>query len=478
MGQKARETATTGGRGANGVADWSSRSGDARAWIRRSREVVLFAGVTGLLTGLVVALFERIVVEELLARVLEAPLWVAALAPAVGLVGAAVLLRFLGRGTSPGTADEYLHAFHDPQHTLGGRALVVRMVAAVSTLGAGGAMGLEGPSMFAGASIGSLLQRRLPRVFGDADRRALLVAGAAAGVAAIFKAPATGAVFALEVPYRGDLARHTLLPALVAAASGYLVFVSINGTTPLFSVFGNPAFSVRDLGGAVVLGVGAGLGARAFASLLLHAKRLAASTSAWLRVPVAGAVLAVLFVVCRALTGESLTLGSGYQAMSWATDPEHSVWIILAVLVLRCAATAAVLGGGGVGGLFVPLVVGGALVGRAVGGAFEALDTSLFSVLGIAAFLGAGYRVPLAAVTFIAETTGKPGFVVPGLFAAVAAELMMGRSSVTAYQRDSGPEPGGRSARPSGERRPTFSRLATRSAHLRTVVSRRSRGRG
>jgi CIC family chloride channel protein len=55
-------------------------------------------------------------------------------------------------------------------------------------------------------------------------------------------------------------------------------------------------------------------------------------------------------------------------------------------------------------------------------------------VLGVAAFLGAGYRTPLAAVIFVAETTGAPGFVVPGLLAAVAAELVMGRSSVSAEQ--------------------------------------------
>jgi CIC family chloride channel protein len=56
-------------------------------------------------------------------------------------------------------------------------------------------------------------------------------------------------------------------------------------------------------------------------------------------------------------------------------------------------------------------------------------------VIGVAAFLGAGYRVPLAAVVFVAEVTGRPDFIVPGLLAAVVAELMMGRSSVTTYQQ-------------------------------------------
>ena len=105
--------------------------------------------------------------------------------------------------------------------------------------------------------------------------------------------------------------------------------------------------------------------------------------------------------------------------------------------MLRCLATSATIAGGGVGGLFIPLVVAGALTGRIVGGSVHALDTSLFVVIGVAAFLGAGYRVPLAAVMFVAEATGRPGFVVPGLLAAVVVELMMGRRSVTTYQHAS-----------------------------------------
>jgi CIC family chloride channel protein len=97
--------------------------------------------------------------------------------------------------------------------------------------------------------------------------------------------------------------------------------------------------------------------------------------------------------------------------------------------------TATVVAGGGVGGLFIPLVVGGAIVGRAVGGLVNPNDPTLYVLLGMAAFLGAGYRVPLAAVMFVAESTGQPGFIVPALFAAVAAELVMGDQSITSFQR-------------------------------------------
>jgi CIC family chloride channel protein len=401
----------------------------------RSTHVVLAAALVGALTGVSVALFERIVVDGLLGPVLDLPLWALALAPTIGLVLAAAALRTVGGGASPATSDEFLRAFHDPGYELGLRAFAGRLVAAVATLGLGGAMGLEGPSLYLGATFGQQAQRRFRRVFRGADWNVLLVAGAAAGVAAIFKAPATGAVFALESPYENDLARRMLLPALVAAACGYLTFVAVNGTERLFPVAAEPAFDFRDLLGAVALGVVAGLAARLFASALRAAKAWTPAGGLVVRIAVAGAVLVGLFVGVRVAAGESLTIGPGYDAITWALDPSHATWLVVVVLGARCLATVATVGGGGAGGLFIPLVVGGALAGRAVYGVIHTPDPSLFVVVGVASFLGAGYRVPLAAVMFVAETTGRPGFVVPGLLAAVAAELVMGRSSVTTYQR-------------------------------------------
>ncbi len=413
-------------------------AGRSRELARRSREVVLLAAVVGALTGFAVAAFDSAITRSL-EHLSRFPLWAIALGPTVGLSIAALALRWLGPKASPATADEYLHAFHDPAHLLKLRPFAARMIAAVATLGSGAPMGMEGPSLYLGATVGDTLQSRFPRLFSVRTHRVLLVAGAAGGVAAIFKAPATGAVFALEVPYQEDLARHMLGPALVAAASGYLAFVAIHGTEPLLAVTGSAPFSFKDITAALVLGLLAGIGARAFASMLRLAKHLNRRVSAWIRVPTAGLTLALLFVCSRGLSGENLTTGPGYDTIRWALDPSHHLWLVAAILVLRCVATSTTVAGGGVGGLFIPLVVAGALAGRVVGGAIDVLDTSLFTVIGAAAFLGAGYRVPLAAVMFVAEATGQPGFVVPGLLAAVVAELMMGRQSVTPYQRVTDP---------------------------------------
>jgi CIC family chloride channel protein len=408
-----------------------------REFARRSRDVVLLAALTGVLTGLGVALFERVVVDGLFDRLLKLSPWLLAFMPLCGLVLAWLALHFVARNEDAGTADAYLHAFHDADRPLRLREVPGRMLAAVATLGFGGAMGLEGPSLYLGASIGSFLQRRFRWMTGGASTRILLVAGAAAGVAAIFKAPATGAIFALEVPYQDDLARRMLLPALVSSASGYLVFVAINDTTPLLPVHGNAPFSFADLAGAIALGVAAGICARGFSWLVRRAKDLSVAVAAPLRTVGAGLAMAAIFGATQGLTGKPITIGVGYSTVHWALAADRAIWLLIAILVLRCFATATTVAGGGVGGLFIPLIVAGALLGRIATGLVGDPKSTLFVVIGVAAFLGAGYRVPLAAVMFVAEASGRPGFVVPALLAAVAAALVMGSSSVTAYQRAS-----------------------------------------
>ncbi|MEZ5251035.1 MAG: chloride channel protein [Ilumatobacteraceae bacterium] len=178
----------------------------------------------------------------------------------------------------------------------------------------------------------------------------------------------------------------------------------------------------------------AGIAARAFALLLRRAKRIAAGPRPLVAALGAGGVIVGLVALGRAVTDEVLVLGSGHHVIEWATTPGHAIGALVAVLVLRSLATSAAVAGGGVGGIFIPLVVSGALTGAVIGQLVDDDNLTLFVVVGMAAFLGAGYRVPLAAVMFVAETTGRPSFVVPGVIAAVVAELVMGGSSVTAYQ--------------------------------------------
>jgi len=411
-----------------------SLSGRLSGLAARGQRDFVLAAVTGVLVGLGVAGFEWLTRQQVYDRLVTAPLAVQALGPFVGLVVAALALRYLAGGASPATADEYIKNFHEPLRPLALRPVVGRVVAGVATLGFGGALGFEGPSLYLGAAVGSGLQRRWSHRFSPIDSKVLMVAGAAAGVAAIFKAPATGAIFALEVPYQDDTAHHMLLPALIAAATGYLTFVAIVGTAPLFAVSGSPPFDLRDLGGAMVLGLVCGLGARAFAVLIRAAKRLAGTGHPALRTSLAGLTMAALFAGSYAVFGSGVSNGAGYGAIELVGDPKTTFGLLLALLGFRVAANAVTLAGGGTGGLFIPLVVAGAIVGRICALAVGDPEGNLFPLIGVAAFLGAGYRTPLAGVVFVAESTGRAGFVVPGLIASVAAQLMMGGESVSPYQ--------------------------------------------
>ena len=413
------------------------RQFEARAIGRRTQQTFLFAGATGVVVGLAVLALERVTLDGLFDRLADRPLWLQACAPGVGLVIAYLCLRWIAQGRSPSTADEYVRSFHEePHEQRSTRPVLGRVLASIATIGYGGALGLEGPSIYAGSSIGSTIQRRFARFFSREDAKLLLVAGAAAGVSAIFKAPATGALFAIEVPYRADLARRNVLPAMVASAAGYVTFAAIDGTDPLLPVAGNGAFDWRDLGSALAVGLLCGLGARMFSAAVRALKeRRIRDTPIGVRILAGGAALFFFAYLAEAAADAPLTLGPGYDVIQWATDPGHAQWLVLTLLVLRVGAVLATLGGGGAGGLFIPLVVMGALTGRFASGAFGMADSDLLLVVGMAAFLGAGYRTPLAAVMFVAETTGRPAFVVPALVATAASQLVLAESSVSDHQR-------------------------------------------
>src|SRR5690606_4924154 len=270
---------------------------------------------------------------------------------------AGVCLRWIGDGASPTTSDEYIRAFHEQaDHRIDPRPAVARVLASIGTIGYGGALGLEGPSIYAGSVVGAGLQRRFSRFFSREDAKLLLVAGAAAGVAAVFKAPAAGALFAIEVPYRADVARRNVLPAMVAAATSYLTFAAVKGTDPLLPVAGTFGFGWREIGGALLIGVLCGLGGRLFSVAINHLRSE--------QVAAAGALLALRPWVPDAARDAPPSLGPGCDAIAWAPDPEHGVWLVVLLLLVRVAAVMATYGAGGVGGLFIPLVVTGALTGR------------------------------------------------------------------------------------------------------------------
>ena len=410
----------------------------------RNPRLLTASAATGVIVALLVAAFETLALHIVLERVLEQHLAVLALAPVVGIVASKLVLRVVGGGTSGSTSDEYVRAFHERQPSIPIRYLPAKLLAGIATIGSGGAVGLEGPSIYAGSSTGLFVHERLGRFFRRDEARILLTAGAAAGVAAVFKTPATGVIFAIEAPYRDDVTPQALLPSLIASAASYVTFVFLVGSTPVVPFLGEGGIGnggssvldveIGDLLGALILGIAAGLGGRGFAWLVRRAKH-ATHTIPWpRRAAAAAAVMAGLTLLADASFDEVLSLGPGIRAMEWVVQ-QDALELIALLFGIRVAATLAAVVGDGVGGLFIPLATLGVIVGQFVGVALDAETTGLYATLGLAAFLGAGYRAPIAAVMFVAESTGAAAFVVPALVAAAVSQVVGGPSSVVDYQR-------------------------------------------
>lgn len=397
-------------------------------------KILVVASIIGIVTGALVAGLASSTERLFVYLVQNNTLQFIAILPFIGLVISWISMTYIGDHATPDTSDLYIQHFHGSTIAFKVRRFFARIIATVGTLGFGGALGFEGISIFIGTFVGDKVQKKFPKLLFGFDRRTFFVAGAAAGVSAIFKAPATGTVFALEVPYQDDFARSMLLPTMVSSASSYLTYVAFRGITPIFHIQGTPTFSFQDIAGALALGVVAGICARLFVKGMQLAKKYERTFPVYYRLPVAGALMGGILLIGYQLTEETSTIGPPYDLFSWLLVPDRAIGVLIALLLLRALAAIVTVAGGGVGGVFIPLVICGALLGSIAGGLFHGTDLSMFIIVGIAAFLGAGYRVPLAAVTFIAEATGRPGYIVPGLLAAVMADVVMGKSSITSYQ--------------------------------------------
>ena len=145
--------------------------------------------------------------------------------------------------------------------------------------------------------------------------------------------------------------------AIVSAATSYLVYVACHGTERLVPASAAPRLDARTLLGALVVGLVAGIGARGFAAAVRIAKHLPDRFAGPGRIAVAGSILISIDIAADAAFGRPLTLGPGFGAIEWSETARRSVALLVAMLVLRLAATTCTLAAGGVGGVFIPLFV-------------------------------------------------------------------------------------------------------------------------
>ncbi len=415
----------------------------ASAYTRDLRRWLLAAPILGVVTGLLItALVGTILLgiwPTVLGFDLRHPLAIVPIL-AGGFLVAGLLMQHLTPDPDEHSTEEVIRSYHERRGRVDLRAFVPKLLAAVATVGSGGSAALEGPSIYGGGAIGSWLWGRLRFAkLGERDRRIMLIAGAAAGMSAVFRAPLTGIVFALEMPYKDDLAHEALLPSVIASVVSYATVVVFVGSRPIFDFAAAAGYTRMDLAWSVLLGAGCGLAVMAF-DLAFRRFRgfvIGLRVPHWAKMTVGGALTGLCGLLFVSIYhGGLIPIGPNYEAVGKVLQGRHGSGELVVFGVLKLAATLFSLGVGGVSAMFVPLFLVGGSFGTAFGQAIvHAPAPELFAAVGMAAFLAGGYKAPLTAVVFVAEATGGHAFIVPTLVGAAVSYMVSGEASASGDQR-------------------------------------------
>jgi chloride channel protein, CIC family len=410
-----------------------------------ARHVFLVAAPVGVLVGVAVAFYDYVVNSLLWDRFSSFlnPVELSLL-PIIGMALTGAILAIF-RVTSSSMADEVVLAYHRPEAGMSYRQALPKLGASVATMGFGASAGMEGASKWLGGLISSFVQKGLNRTrrFKPLHGRVeiTMIAGASAGIAAIFRAPLTGAIMGVESPYKHDLAHESLVHALMASATSYATFCFLRPASSYFPIHFTYHIHSRDLFLCIPVGILGGLASHLFLYLLKKFKRRWAHSSApqVFKTAVGGILVSGIALVCFWVIGEPATLQSGLVVANRLLNGQYVLWVCLFILGAKILATAFTFGSGGVGGLFVPSATIGAALGAACDLLFHPSQPGLFTLVGIAAFAGASYNSLLFAAVFVAEATGSATLVVPSLIASCTAFLISAGISNSESQRQKRP---------------------------------------
>ncbi|MCG7845027.1 MAG: chloride channel protein, partial [Methanomassiliicoccales archaeon] len=245
---------------------------DFRDYLKKWIPLSLLIGVTA---GLGALAFQWLLLAiwHLSYDVTEVPWYLRLFLPALGGLLAGLIISHLSPESAGGGTGKFIEAIHHRGGRIRPRSGIYKILVSALTIGTGGSGGREGPIMHIGAAISSFFGDRLKLRKGD--MRTFAIAGAAAGLSAVFRAPLGAAIYAIEVPYKNDLEPGAVVPSMIASVVSYLVFVSISGYEPLFIAPDIELdLNLVIVASIVVLGLLIGLAGRLFISTMHLAEHL------------------------------------------------------------------------------------------------------------------------------------------------------------------------------------------------------------
>lgn len=347
--------------------------------------------------------------------------------PTIGILLAVLYMNYIIRKKVGHGIPAVLYAISKQHGIIPKHNMFSSIFTASFTVGFGGSVGLEGPTVYTGAAIGSYFGQILKTNY----RQLVFYLGfaSAAAMAAIFKAPVAGIVFALEVIML-DLTMAALIPLLLSSVTAVMTSYFFMGQGAVYAIEKVDPFIFTDVVWFILLGVFTGLVSTYFTKAYIKIESIFSSMKSWPpRLLIGGTILGGLIFLFPSLYGE------GYESINTALHGETSnlfersiffdykddIWVVFimmaVILITKVIATSVTFGAGGIGGIFAPsLFLGtysGLLFSKLVNHfGFATISEKNFALVGMAGIISGNLHAPLTAIFLIAElTTGYELFV-------------------------------------------------------------------
>lgn len=349
-------------------------------------------------------------------------------------------IRYYASEAEGSGTEQVIHTFHELKGRVRKRVFFLKAALSAITVGTGGSAGQEGPIAQIGASVGANVSTGLN--LSDRDRRIFLLAGASAGVGALFTAPLAGALFAPEVLYRKpEFEGDAIIPCIISSIVSYTTFSTITGHDKVIHIaegvqshlaLNDPRELLVYLALAIVCTLGSFLYVR---SAEITERVFSVIRGRWrpLRSALGAFLVGVIAIGLGYGAGDQGILYGGYQLMAGSIASQMSIGLMVVLVLAKIVGTSLTLSSGGSGGDFAPsLAVGamlGAIVGQTAAAWFPALELfpGCYALVGMGGFFAGIANVPITAIIVVCEMTGSYGLLAPLMLVAVL-HVMLSRS--------------------------------------------------
>ncbi|HVW70317.1 MAG TPA: chloride channel protein [Steroidobacteraceae bacterium] len=352
----------------------------------------------------------------------------AALVPVAGCLIIGLMARYGSEKIRGHGIPEAIEAILIGRSRVQARVAVLKPLSSAISIGTGGPFGAEGPIIMTGGSLGSLFAQLFH--LSNAERKTLLVAGAAAGMSATFGTPIAAILLAVEL-LLFEWKPRSFVPVAVASIVAAAWRSWSLGTAPLFPLASSGSLTGTDLLLCVVLGIAAGLASGLLTALVYGMEDLFQRLPIhWMWWPaIGGVVIGVGGLI------EPHALGVGYDNIAALLHGTLVGGPALRLLVVKAIIWSVALGSGTSGGVLAPLLIMGGVLGALFGGAVSPGETGPWALVGMAAMMGGTMRSPLTSMMFGMELTHDINALLPLAIGCAAAHtttvLLLKRSILT-----------------------------------------------